>query len=74
MWSPTKFDFSFYDFFVIYYDFLNIQYYSKTMVTVVNRCPKLLQEVKYMVLESSRGKLDRFIVWGLSRPPPIVGG
>jgi hypothetical protein len=24
MWSPTKFDFPFYDFSVIYYDFLKI--------------------------------------------------
>ena len=47
MWSPTKLDFLFYDFFMIYYDFSKIQLNffkkekDKTMVTVANSLQNL---------------------------------
>jgi hypothetical protein len=39
---------------------------AATVVTVANRRPKPLEGVIWPVLQSSRGKLDRFIVEGVN--------
>ena len=55
MWSPTKLDFLFYDFFVIYYDFSKIQLNffkkrkNKNTVTVANSLQNRSREVKWTV-------------------------
>jgi hypothetical protein len=77
MWRPTKLDFLFYDFSVIYYDFfkdsdeINKKEKDKTAVTVAkpmllyqNHRPKPLERMIWPVLQSLGGKLDRLIVRG----------
>jgi hypothetical protein len=59
MWSPTKLDFLFYNFFVIYYDFSKINKKEKDK-TIFKTAYNWASEVKCMVSKVERGGLSGF--------------
>jgi hypothetical protein len=71
MWSPTKLDFLFYEFSVIYYDFykdsneINKKEKDKTVVTVAKPPSKTARRGDLAGFAKFRGKLDHFIIYGV---------